>query len=464
MKPIHLRWIGAGLLLAAIILFAATMRKTITLSIDGSPRSLTTYAFTVGQVLTLEHIAIGPGDRLDPPPAHWLGRAETITLDRAAQVLIWADGQPTNLLSAERLPSALLVEAGIALGPEDVLLYNGFPISSETVLPRAAAHTLQIRRAVTLSLIEGDRVETISAAAANLGQALWGAGINLFAADRIWPALDSPLTEGIEVTLLRSRPVTITSNTNIISFRTAASTVGEAIVEAGLALQGLDFSLPAAEALIPADGQIRLVRVSEAVLIEETPLPFETVQQPLPEAELDTQQIVQPGVYGISARRVRVRYEDGLEISRQTESEWVAIQPQPRILGYGTNVVMHTVETADGVINYWRVLQFWATSYAPKFAGGDTTASGQKVRQGLVGVDRNYVPFGTQMYVPGYGYAEAADTGGIIGRWIDLGYSDDDYVAWHQWVTVYFLWPPPAYIPYVIPPPSTLTGYTPPGP
>jgi 3D (Asp-Asp-Asp) domain-containing protein len=48
------------------------------------------------------------------------------------------------------------------------------------------------------------------------------------------------------------------------------------------------------------------------------------------------------------------------------------------------------------------------------------------------------------MYVPGYGLAEAADTGAISGRWIDLGYSNDDYVAWHQWVTVYFLWPPPA--------------------
>jgi hypothetical protein len=56
------------------------------------------------------------------------------------------------------------------------------------------------------------------------------------------------------------------------------------------------------------------------------------------------------------------------------------------------------------------------------------------------------------VYVPGYGIATILDVGGgIPGRpWIDLGYSDSDYVSWHQWVTVYFLSPPPpeSLIPY----------------
>ena len=40
---------------------------------------------------------------------------------------------------------------------------------------------------------------------------------------------------------------------------------------------------------------------------------------------------------------------------------------------------------------------------------------------------------------------------GVIGRWIDLGYSDEDYVSWHSYVTVYFLWPPPDNIVWIIP-------------
>ena len=146
--------------------------------------------------------------------------------------------------------------------------------------------------------------------------------------------------------------------------------------------------------------------------------------------------------------------EDGVEVERQVEGEWVALQPQPHIIGYGTRIVIHTLSTPDGTIEYWRALQFWVTSYHPAETGGNITASGKPVRKGLVGVDTNYIPFGTMMYVPGYGYAEAADTGRISGRWLDLGYSDEEYVPWHQWVTVYFLWPPPAFVPWMIPPPS----------
>ncbi len=54
------------------------------------------------------------------------------------------------------------------------------------------------------------------------------------------------------------------------------------------------------------------------------------------------------------------------------------------------------------------------------------------------------MPFGTRMYVPGYGFAEAADTGsGVRGRFIDLGFDDFNYENWHMPVTVYFLTPAP---------------------
>jgi len=49
-----------------------------------------------------------------------------------------------------------------------------------------------------------------------------------------------------------------------------------------------------------------------------------------------------------------------------------------------------------------------------------------------------------KLYVPDYGFAIAGDTGGgVKGKHIDLGYSDDDYRSWHWWTDVYLLWPPP---------------------
>jgi 3D (Asp-Asp-Asp) domain-containing protein len=49
------------------------------------------------------------------------------------------------------------------------------------------------------------------------------------------------------------------------------------------------------------------------------------------------------------------------------------------------------------------------------------TASGLPVGHGIVAVDPSVIPLGTRMYVPGYGAAVAADTGGAVhGAMIDL--------------------------------------------
>ena len=49
------------------------------------------------------------------------------------------------------------------------------------------------------------------------------------------------------------------------------------------------------------------------------------------------------------------------------------------------------------------------------------TASGRYTRHGIVAVDPRLIPLGSKLYVPGYGWAIAADTGGaIIGHRIDI--------------------------------------------
>jgi hypothetical protein len=66
------------------------------------------------------------------------------------------------------------------------------------------------------------------------------------------------------------------------------------------------------------------------------------------------------------------------------------------------------------------------------------------VVKGLIAVDPRYIPLGTRLYIPGYGFAVAADTGGgVKGRFVDLGYSDNDYQSWSRVITIYFLTPTP---------------------
>lgn len=65
-----------------------------------------------------------------------------------------------------------------------------------------------------------------------------------------------------------------------------------------------------------------------------------------------------------------------------------------------------------------------ATGYTPGDPGcTGITYTGTKASRGTIAVDPKVIPFGTKLYIPGYGYGVAADTGGAIkGNKIDLCY------------------------------------------
>jgi resuscitation-promoting factor RpfB len=451
--------LGLGLLTLAAWLLAS---KTVKLVVDGEEQVLRTYAWKVDQLLAEAGLPVHSQDQLHPPLGTWLLGDATVRMKRAARVVILADGESVQIDSSERSPEELLAQAGLSLSGADTLLSNGEPLSEDEPIPAGRSHLLEVRRGAPVIVVDGTVTHSFSSTAATLGAALWEAGIRLHAADRLSPPPHTPLAlpqasanpvirPKLEAAITRAKAYTIRSAEQSFPVRSAAATVGELLAESGYAPQGLDYSIPPATEPLTDVKEIRVVRVRESVVIEQAPLTFETLREPLPELELDKQQVVHPGQAGILASRVRVRYEDGEEVSRQVEGEWVARQPEDRLIGYGTLPVMHTLDTPDGPVQYYRALQMYATSYHPSTTSS-TTASGLPLQKGVAAVDRRYILFNTRMYVPGYGHALAADTGaGVQGRMIDLGYSDHDYVPWSRWVTVYFLWPPPEVIPWIGP-------------
>ena len=73
---------------------------------------------------------------------------------------------------------------------------------------------------------------------------------------------------------------------------------------------------------------------------------------------------------------------------------------------------------------------------------GGMTAIGRPAGHGIVAVDPSVIPLGTRLYIPGYGFAIAGDTGGAIhGNRIDLGFNSyaDAIRFGRREVTVYRL-------------------------
>ena len=86
------------------------------------------------------------------------------------------------------------------------------------------------------------------------------------------------------------------------------------------------------------------------------------------------------------------------------------------------------IETSRGAMRYTDVMVTEASAYLPTDGGGDCiTATGLPATHGVVAVDPDVIPLGTRVYIPGYGVAIAADTGGMIeGAMIDLCMEDYD--------------------------------------
>ena len=72
--------------------------------------------------------------------------------------------------------------------------------------------------------------------------------------------------------------------------------------------------------------------------------------------------------------------------------------------------------------DYAAVMTMEATAYLPSDGGGGgITATGIPATYGVAAVDPAVIPLGSRLYIPGYGEAIAADTGGAIyGYRIDL--------------------------------------------
>ncbi|MCP4427017.1 MAG: DUF348 domain-containing protein [Chloroflexi bacterium] len=388
------------------------------------------------------------GDQRSPVEA-----AVLATIPPAPQPVTLHIGNEVRLLWTQQTSlGAFLAEAGVLAGPTEQVYADDVLVPLAALNRTPLPDMVEIGRYLTVTIEDVGQQQVLNTAVATVGEALQEAGISLFAADQVEPDLDSDLVEGMRIQVRRSFPLTIQADGRIIQTRSAHTNSHDALAEAGIALVEGDYAEPGPDTLLQPDSVIRVVRVTEDFRIEDEPIAYQTLWQASPELDLDTQAVISVGTPGIRRRRFRIRYENGAAVGEELDGEWVEAEPVNEVVGYGTRIVTGIVQTEQGPREYWRVVRMRATSYtaassgkAPDDPNYGITASGLPAGYGVVAIDRNIVPWKSELFVPGYGVAIAGDTGGgVRGRWIDLGYPDDAYESWSGYVDVYYLTPIPA--------------------
>jgi 3D (Asp-Asp-Asp) domain-containing protein len=227
----------------------------------------------------------------------------------------------------------------------------------------------------------------------------------------------------------RSCQVTVTADGKSRALPTSAPTVADLLAVLGIALGPLDETDPSPDTPISDGLHIAVTRVTCRDLTEDVPLPPKTIVL----ADLDRAagftEILAHGQHGLLRRVSRLLEKDGQVTSRTIVSEQLLSQPQDAVVLRGAR----GLPTRGGDWRSWRTpLLMEATAYDPgprscgKYAHGHT-ATGIKAEKGVVAVDDRVIPMGAHLYIPGYGFALAADRGSAIkGMRIDLCFATYD--------------------------------------
>ncbi|MBA3872029.1 MAG: DUF348 domain-containing protein [Anaerolineae bacterium] len=439
----------------ALNLMQPSPSKPATVVVAGIGYQVQTHSETVGDLLREFSIPLNAGDTVSPAPESTIAAGLVVRVDRARQVTVTVDGNVQPVQTVFTNPTDILRAAGVSVGAKDRVLVDGTLTQMNDLLVwPVPVSNITIQRAIPVQIVDGTQTITVQTTAPTVAEALYEAGTTLYLADEVQPALNTPVTTSLVINIHRSQPISIVADGVTLETRTQGTTVANALVGAGVILGGLDYAIPPETSELQPGMSIRVIRVSEKVDVQQAVLPFETVYQADANMELDQKVVSQEGQKGIRETNIRIRYENGVEVNRTEEDSAVARAPINRVIAYGTNIVLRTVDTPDGPKEYWRVLRMYTTSYHPATLGGDdVTATGRKLTKGVVGIDPKIIPYGTQLFVPNYGVGIAADTGGPrkFKLWIDLGYDDSNWVSWSKYSDVYLLTPIPANIVYLLP-------------
>jgi uncharacterized protein YabE (DUF348 family) len=305
---------------------------------------------------------------------------------------------------------------------------------------------IDVRRAVPFTIVENGREVPSTSSRPTVAQALREAGVVVGPGDAVTPDVQAPLDADARVEVRHARAVTVALPHGHKVLYTLADTVGEALADEGITLPEGAFVDPSASTPITAGMSVRVVQLSASSDTEVEYIASNTVYRS--DASLPPGQIRKvQGHDGAKVRRYAVSYVNGEEAGRDLVDEQFDPEPVDTVIYYPTRTGANESQPADaGRVS--KTLRVYATWYDPASSGRASsdeaygrTADGGVVTYGIVAVDPDVIPLGTKLFIPGYGYAVAADTGGAVkGYIIDLGFPDGVAVDWQsKWVDIYIL-------------------------
>ncbi|WP_208301167.1 resuscitation-promoting factor [Mycobacterium sp. DL440] len=178
--------------------YAVESHKTVTLSVDGAPMTVTTMKSRVIDVVEENGFSVGDRDDLYPTADESVHQADTIVLRRSRPLELSLDGNDSKQVwtTASTVDEALAQLKMTDKAPAAASRGSRVPLGG-MALPVVSAKTVRID--------DGGTVQTVHLAAPNVAGLLAAAGNPLQQNDTVVPAASTPVTEGMQVQVTRMR-------------------------------------------------------------------------------------------------------------------------------------------------------------------------------------------------------------------------------------------------------------------
>ena len=246
--------------------------------------------------------------------------------------------------------------------------------------------------------------------------------------DVVTPNVAAVIHHG-EIAIVRAKPVTLTIDNMSETIYSTVGTVGELLADNGIKLNTEDKVSPDPTDLVPYNDDIVVMRTTYAYTSKTETIAYKRVYEKNPYMEVGRSYISVMGQNGLLQKTIKVT-----KVAQQAVGS-VVVKAQT------IKPVVHEVYdvgTARLDLKATRTYTMSATAYSNRRStildGKDHLYgySGLWLHYGTCAVDRRLIPMGTVLYIEGYGYAVAADTGtSINGNCIDLFFNSyGDACAW----------------------------------
>jgi uncharacterized protein YabE (DUF348 family) len=450
--------LAATLSVVGVLAFVVFPPRELQVQADGKVITVTSRQQDIATLLGSAGVDRDPGDV-------FVVSSNAITVERAIPVVVEADGVTMSWRTRAISVEGLLRELRIDVSPHDAIYYNGLRVAAtDPVYPKPINTSslagfgiynqtpgdvqgiiIDIKRAVPVTVVEDGRPVSLQTSVETVENVLAEAGITLGPADKVFPPEATQLNSGMQIQVSHAKAINLRLGDQTQVIYSQAETLEDALREAGYNFGPDDRVEPELSAAVTNDMVARIVRVTGQAFFEREDVQHKTVFMADDSlAGTETRRVV--GHDGVRITEYKIVIEDGVETERTYVGEAFDPEPVDTVIYYSASAVNSTGSPEN--LQVANTMNMYATWYNAASSGKPAThpaygitRSGVPLTKGIVAVDPNVIPLGTRLYIPGYGFAIAGDTGGgIVGDRIDLGYPDGVPVDWRTgWVDVYIL-------------------------